>query len=349
MSVIKNPDIGQLDPGSLCYSIYAELYNQFFNVQDKKDAGHPWGVVEGDDVSIRLHNMAYGFAYAIAGAVDGGGEGSGSGGILIDYLKKSGGNMSGLFRANYGFEAGIGNTRILETFLREDEQGSIPALRVYSDLKIEGDNLYFGGQQFITYIGTLGTMFVRYPKMDFSSSSIRSLGEMYFGADKNSGVYLSTSALRFAGHDVFHAGNAGHVGADWAMKDATVAGMLKVDGGVTLDGTLAALHGVVLGHGGNTLLSIAGDAVGLSADLDMRGAHAICFGGHPALSLSGADRLQISAPGGDLLLGAGSTTHVRLLAPLTDEQGTRTLLTPTGGAWFPDSLRVAHNFGGDLF
>lgn len=347
MSLSLLPGIGELDPSSLSYAIYTQLYQHFFNAQD---AGT---VAEGDTTSIRLRNTAYGFAEAIAGGVAGEG-GAADGGVLAGYLKRTGGQMSGALGADYGFTAGIDNRRVLEVFRSavSDGQGQVTGydygVRILGDLKVEGSHLYFGGQQFITYVGNLGTMFVRYPRMDFSSSSIRSLGEMYFGADKTNGVYLSASALRFGGHDVFHAGNAGHAGADWAMKDATVAGMLKVDGGVTLGGTLAALHGGALGHGGNACLSITGDAVGLSANLDMRGSHAILFGGHPALSLFGTNSLQISAPGGDLLLGAESTSRVRLLSPLSDEQGTRTLITPTGGAWFPDSLRVGHSFGGDL-
>ncbi len=347
MSLSLLPGIGELDPSSLSYAIYTQLYQHFFNAQD---AGT---VAEGDTTSIRLRNTAYGFAEAIAGGVAGEG-GVTDGGVLAGYLKRTGGQMSGSLGADYGFTAGIDNRRVLEVFRSavSDGQGQVTGydygVRILGDLKVEGSHLYFGGQQFITYVGNLGTMFVRYPRMDFSSSSIRSLGEMYFGADKTSGVYLSASALRLGGHDVFHAGNAGHAGADWTMKDATVAGMLKVDGGVTLGGTLAALHGGALGHGGNACLSITGDAVGLSANLDMRGSHAILFGGHPALSLFGTNSLQISAPGGDLLLGAESTSRVRLLSPLSDEQGTRTLITPTGGAWFPDSLRVGHSFGGDL-
>ena len=114
MSVTKNPAIALLDPGSLCHNIYAELYNQFFNAQDRKDTEHPYGVEEGDGVSIRLHNAAYGFAYAIAGAVDGGGEGEG--GIMLDYMRKDGSDMTGLLRANNGFEAGQDNKVLLQTY-----------------------------------------------------------------------------------------------------------------------------------------------------------------------------------------------------------------------------------------
>lgn len=109
MSVQLHPDIETLDKESLCYSIYAQLYHNFFNAQQKKDDEHPYGIEEGDETSLRLKNTAYGFASAIAGAVTGEG-GSGSGGLLLDYLKKSGGDMTGKLSANYGFEAGIGNT-----------------------------------------------------------------------------------------------------------------------------------------------------------------------------------------------------------------------------------------------
>lgn len=92
MSVSLLPGIGELDPASLCYSIYTQLYQNFYNAQD---AGT---VIEGDAISIRLRNTAYGFAEAIAGGVAG--DGSSSGGALADYLKRSGGDMFGLLRAD---------------------------------------------------------------------------------------------------------------------------------------------------------------------------------------------------------------------------------------------------------
>ncbi|UVV58158.1 hypothetical protein NXY28_17950 [Bacteroides thetaiotaomicron] len=67
MSVQLHPDIETLDKESLCYSIYAQLYHNFFNAQQKKDDEHPYGIEEGDETSLRLKNTAYGFASAIAG------------------------------------------------------------------------------------------------------------------------------------------------------------------------------------------------------------------------------------------------------------------------------------------
>ena len=138
MSVQLHPDIEQLDRSSLCYSIYSQLYHNFFNAQQKKDAEHPYGVEEGDETSVRLKNTAYGFASAIAGAVTGEGGESG-GGLLIDYLKKTGGDMTGIFRANYGFEAGVANTRILETYSEDitDADGNVTEDTVINALEKE--------------------------------------------------------------------------------------------------------------------------------------------------------------------------------------------------------------------
>lgn len=65
MSVQLHPDIETLDKESLCYSIYAQLYHNFFNAQQKKDDEHPYGIEEGDETSLRLKNTAYGFASAL--------------------------------------------------------------------------------------------------------------------------------------------------------------------------------------------------------------------------------------------------------------------------------------------
>lgn len=347
MGVILLPGIENLDPESLCYSIYTQLYQNFFNAQD------PGTITEGDATSVRLRNTAYGFAEAIAGGVAG--EGSVPGvGVLAAYLKRSGGDMSGPLSADYGFVAGIDNHRLLETYRKPetDAQGQITgygySVRITSDLRVEGDNLYFGGQQFITYIGKLGTMFIRYPKMDFSSSSIRALGEMYFGASKNAGVYLSPHAMQFAGHDVYHTGNAGHADADWTMKDATVTGMLTVRGTMTLKNSLTALYGITLGNEGVARLYILGESVEVNADLSLLGAHGIYMLGGAVLSSANGNSVALNAPGGEVLLGPSATTALRLLSPLKDQLGTHVLLTPAGDAYFPGSLRIAHNLGADL-
>ncbi len=53
-------------------------------------------------------------------------------------------------------------------------------------------------------------------------------------------------------------------------------------------------------------------------------------------------------PGRRPAAGSGADAEGTPDSPLSDKQGTRTLITPYGGAYFPDGLRAAHNFCGDL-
>lgn len=337
MSVSLLPGIGELDPESLAYSIYTQLYLNFFNAQD---AGT---ITEGDMTSTRLRNTAYGFAEAIAGSVAGEGGGSG-GGVLGAYLKLSGGNMSGPLRADYGFAAGIGNVRVMEVY--EDEQAR--GVQIIGRLCVDGDGFYLGGRRILTYHPDTGVTQIDSAALSLGGTPLHTSAEILLGGDAATGVRLTPTSISVAGNPVYHRGNANNTATDWSMKGATVAGALAVVGEAALNGPLAALHGVSMGYSGNILLSIAGNDIGIAADLDIRDAYAIRFGGKSVFSLSGTDRLQVATPGGDLLLGTEPTPRVRLMAPLSDRQGTRTLITPYGGAYFPDSLRVAHDFGADL-
>lgn len=336
MSVNLLPGIGELDPESLCSSIYTQLYQNFFNAQD---AG---AVVEGDATSVRLRNTAYGFAEAIAGSVSGEG-GSAGGGALAAYLKRSGGDMTGLLHADYGFTAGIGNTRLLEVFEQEDSHG----VRVTGQLCVEGDGFYLGGHRVLRYQADTEITEVECKVLSLGGTLLQSNSDILVG-DAATGVRLTPKRLQVAGHDVFHGGNANNAEIDWTMKDAAVAGVLTVEGGVTLSGSLTALQGVMLGDEGNTRLHISGDRVDVNADLFIAEAHALYFREKAVLAPIGEDSLALNAPGGELLLGHTDTLGLRLLAPLKDQLGTHTLITPAGDGYFPSSLRVAHNLGPDL-
>ncbi len=228
MSAVLLPDIGQLDPNSLCYAIYSQLYHNFFYAQDKKTPENPYGIEEGDGTSIRLRNTAYGFAEAISGALAGEGDGSSEGGILLGYLKKTGGDMTGMLRANYGFEAGMGNVRLLKTYQEIADDGVTPiyGLQVYGDIRIGGSNLLIGGKQLLRYTPADGVAYLENPLLSFGTSSLLSQGEMVFGESKATGVAISEEGIRIKDKEVYHAGNANLPSVHWAMKDATMSGAL---------------------------------------------------------------------------------------------------------------------------
>lgn len=350
MSVQINPAIQGLDKNSLCYKIYIQLYNSFFNSHDKKDEEHPWGIVEGDDVSIRLHNTAYNFADAIAGGVTGSGTNE-EGGVLIDYLKKTGGDMSGLLRANYGFEAGIDNTRIVEAFkrLQENEDNSITevyGIKITGDLEVGGANLFIGGKNVIAYNKQTATVSIISPTIEFENSTIRSTGEFIIGKDKSTGIYMSPTSLLVNGNEVYHSGNANKTTIDWSMKNSHVDGDLQVKGTTKLSGLLSALGGFELGIDDKTSLSI--DKKGVihaNTFLSFSNAFGIQIDESPVLIRVNENDIQLGAIDGFLFLGSSKTNKIKLFTDLYDIDGDYRLISKYGAAYFPDSLTVKHNYG----
>lgn len=352
MSIQLHPDIGQLDRSSLCYSIYSQLYHNFFNAQERKSAENPYGIEEGDETSVRLKNTAYGFASAIAGAVTGEG-GSGEGGLLLDYLEKSGGDMTGMLRAAYGFEAGVGNTRILETYSTEktDLEGVVSAvehgIRIAGNLRLGGDSLYLGERQVLKYDAERATATLDASHLDMAAGTVSCSGEWLFG-DRKSGVFISSALLQVAGHDVYHRGNANLATVDWTMHDGSVQGDLAVAGEVLLGGALSALHGVRLGDGGKALLTFSGEDAALGGNLSFGEGSGIRIGGKDVLVRETENRIRLGSIGGDLLLGSDDTPRIRLFSGLSDIDGDCLLVSPYGHACFPGSLTVRHDYGADL-
>ena len=347
MSVILNPEIEKLDKSSLCYSLYIQLYNSFFNAQDKKDEEHPFGIEEGDETSIRLKNTAYNFASPIAESIVGDG-GGGSGGVLVGYLKKSGGDMSGILRANYGFEAGIGNTKVLYAYKEEPEEGAVSyGIGIDGKLNIKGD-IYLRNKKLLSYDTKSDTAYISGSIIDFEASSVKYSGEIIVGTDKGSGIFISPSVIQVRGNDVFHAGNANLEHVDWTMYDANVAGALNVSGISTLKGMLNANYGANLGVRGKTVLTFTGNVAELKGDMSFAIGHGIKIGDFSILVRPNETDIQIGAAKGDILLGTEQTNKARLLTGITDVHGTSLLLSQYGEAYFPGSLRVKHNFGEDL-
>lgn len=330
------PGIGGLDKDSLCHAIYSQLYHNFFNAQD---AGT---VTEGDQTSIRLRNTAYNFATAIASGVTGEGGGE-SGGVLLAFLKKTGGDMGGLLRANNGFEAGIANERILHIYKTEQERG----VAISGNLKL-GGNLYLNGKQVLSYDAVTHTATLESTRVDFGSSLLRASGELIIGEDKETGIYLTPALLQVGGENVYHAGNANRTDVSWSMLDALVSGKLLVTGATDIQGVLTAEKGVNLGAAGKTVLSIHSDTADLSGYLSFSQGHGIKISGSPVLIRLDEKDIQLAAAGGDLLLGSEDTVKIRLQSGLWDIDGDTTLISKYGSACFPGSLTVRHNYGDDL-
>ncbi len=340
MNVQLHPDIKDLDIESLCYSIYSQLYHSFFNAQDKKDDEHPWGITEGDETSVRLRNTAYGFAEAIAGTASGELSG-GISGTLLDYLKKTGGDMTGMLRSNYGFEAGTENTRILETFQRDDVFG----VKITGNLELGENNLFIGGKQLLSYEKKTGTVILTGGHISFEDSFLKSNGVFIFGKDKETGVFISPETILLKGKNIYHEGNANLETVDWNMKNGSVSENLSVQGQTKLNGLLTACQGAELGFNGKPYISVENQKVSISTFLSFNTGYGIKINNIPVLLRVNETDIQLGAVGGELLIGSGQTAKTRLLSNISDIDGDYVLLSKYGAAYFTDSLTVRHSYG----
>lgn len=341
MSIELLPGIGEMDPGSLCYGIYTQLYSNFFRVQDKKDEEHPFGIEEGDETSIRLHNTAFGFAEAISGAVAG--EGESGHGILMSYLKKSGGTMTGHLNAAYGFEAGVDNRRILELF--KTDVGEYGA-RVTGTLDIIGSGLKVHGADILGYDKAKDELSL-YGSVINLNCEVLSSGKIQVG-ESRTGVSITDGNIEIGGCGVYHSGNCNTPVVDWAMANAAVSGNLTVEGEILLNGTFKALYGAVLGAAGNAVLTVNTGGVLLTGGMEMTVGSGIKEGDIPVLVRINSRDILIGAVDGELFLGGGHTTQIRLVSDVYDTDGDNLLLTRYGAANFPDSISVRHNYGAVL-
>lgn len=337
MSTSILPGIAELDPESLSYAIYTQLYQHFFNAQD---AGT---VVEGDATSIRLRNAAYGFAEAIACGVAGEG-GATEGGVLAGYLRRSGGQMSGPLGADYGFTAGIENRRLLELY-GVDSEGNDAGVRILGDLMVEGSRILIGGQPFIRYQGSGERIYITYPEIDFGDSRVQMPGGLLIGEDMDTGVFLSPESIQVAGCGVYHQGNANRSSIDWSMRRAEVADDLIVSGKATFLGSMTAMHGVSLGAGGKQMMGLTDEFIVARASLAFTEGFGIRFDDHAVLARVNKRDIMFSGCGGDLLLGGDETRKIKILSGILDADGQYEMLSAHGSAYFPESLVVRHNFG----
>lgn len=338
MSVELNGDIGSLDLSSACGKIYTRLYDSLFRAQDGG------AIAEGDELSVRLRNTSYVIANAVTLGIVGG-EGGGEDGVLGDYLLRKGDSMVGTLSANYGFEAGVNNTRVMRTFKEDipDDHGgiagSIYGVEVNGRLNVGGGSFYMDGNQVLVYGNdALG---LQADRIALSAREIVTEGSLQIGGH----LVLSGEGIDFDGYRFYHSGNSNRDTVSWAMQDGTVAGNLRVSGTGTFGGSLESLYGVRLGARGHTVLTVGEGLVSVTGALDV--STGIKLGSGFVLKSEGTD-VVFSSPAGRLILGGSDTEHVRLNSAIYDVKDEYRLISPYGDGYFPNSLSAGHGLGNVL-
>ena len=336
MATEINPNIALIDPASSLYSTYMSLYNMFFNAQDSGT------VISGSDIDIKLKNSAYGFAIVI--------DNNGAGGSSNEYLLKSGGDIFGLLRANYGFEGGIDNHRVANFFKEAvlDEIGNIVShkygLNIEGDIRVGGQGLFIDGENIIQYNQNTGKLIFHPGDSSIFNGSVGFNTDILIGNELGSGVFIDPSGIKVNNNIAYHAGNSNLSTVDWTAKNLNVHGSLEVKLSSIFLGNIEAINGASLGYAGVEYVSMNSDRLVLfNANLNFGTNYGVKIGANPVLMRYGDYGVELNASGGDLFLGNQSTLKTRMMANLSDNTGNKIVMTPHGGISAWDYFEARHN------
>lgn len=338
MSVELNPEIPLLDESSALYAVYMQLYQAFFEAQEKKSETNPFGIEEGDENSIRLKNTAYTFASAMMSASSSGGGGSGGGTVVPDgtYVKKSGDTMSGALVANYGLRAGINNTEAFRITSKTINNIVHSVLSITGKLEVSSNNLLIDGANVLAYTNGLLTL---------NGHTIKMPESLVVGSEDD-GLAVSPTKLQYKRNDIYHSGNSNSSDVDWKMKVGFVRDDLSVGGSASVSGNANVLGELSVKYNESEVLGVRSGYVSVNGWVKL--SQGIQINDKTVLLVDGGN-VKIGAGGGVLFLGTDTTTALRLNASLMDSTGSHTIIDKYGVGSFSNGLSAKHNYGNVVF
>ncbi len=380
---VINPGIAQMDPNSSLYALYTRFYENMVLAAsiDTPDITPTSAEIQEDGTltaayyarveaamasykEITMKNTAYGDALSIMLSIGGGGGGGGSP-IVDGYVARIGDSMLGLLQAKYGFEAGYADTKIFDTAIITENEGTeneadVNVAHVYGRLLVDenlditgkiivgDDGLFFGENQAL-YKDNSG-------KIVLKGTNIKLDGAIAATGNITRGDIVIASNSIYNGNNVYyHAGNSNIATVDWTAKDLIVAGDAAIGGDSLFGGFLSALHGFSLGADGTALLQsvvvtesdvVVDKYINLKSFVSLDNGTGLKYNSHPILkAYVGSDsnpQVDFGAPGMKLYLGspdgATATSRIILQAPIHNYDNTYRIISQYGDGNFPNSF-----------
>lgn len=343
----QNPNTGLIEmPDLSTSSVCRDLFNSFFaSIKTSQD-----GRVD-IPLDNRIKNAAYSLASPIANSIV---TSEPTEPQINTFVKKAGDNMSGRLGTLFGFQAGENGQIFIQT-VKVEQDGKITDkyISIEEKLKVNSNNLFIDNKIiFNHYTDTFLKKEILEVNAgditDFLHSDIKTTGNLTIGTNKTNGFYASSTELTYTGHIIYHAGNSNKSDVNWTTNNLDVHGNLSVTGSSTLKGELNALYGVKLGYNGNPIATISGNQIQMDGDICLRKNNKIKVNNVDTLYCPADFHIQLSAIGGDLILGGSMTNNIRLWNTLTTETGDHDLIDKFGKAYFMNSLQAGYGFGDTL-
>lgn len=326
----KNPEIDNLEDGSIQKKLYDDLYRQFFEAQVPKSPDFPYGIEKGDQTDIRLMNSAYGFAKTIGDSIiigDDGGEID-----VTNLVKKSGDTMLGKLRTIRGLEVGENGKVMLST--NTDDSG-VDFIKLLTYLSIPDDGLKIGGSNIIYRESDIKTTSIKDKNVKIISDNVSlplntSIGEYRFTEDGG----LEGYGLKF-----YHSKNSNLPDIDWNVKNLLATETLSGDRLVVRKNSI--FNGnvdIIIDN--SEIVNINKDKVFINVPIYLKDN---LYVNNKSAIRDSSQGVVFESSRSSLVLGSEKTNDIKLSSPLKTWNGDSTIITQSGYGNFTMGFQASHN------
>ena len=329
--VIKNPDIDNLEDGSIQKKLYDELYQQFYEAQTPKSPDFPYGIEKGDQTDIRLMNSAYGFAKTVGDSIIVGSTGSEI--DITNLVKKSGDTMTGELRLIRGMSAGENGRITLSTKTDNDNVSYIDILTYLSipqrGLKIGDANVIYRKTDLQTTIIEDKIVNIIADKVNLPENT--TIGDFVF----------SENGIESLDKVFYHTKNANLDSVDWVTKNLSVFGNAVFNKDILVNGK-STLMGVLSLEDDNENILFNVDSHKVNVNLPIYVKDTIYVGSTRTIQKRD-NGIVIEAVDTDLIIGSSNTNSIKLSSDLKTWNNDSTIITPSGYGNFNMGFQASHD------
>lgn len=334
---IINPEIAKLDKEGIKYKMYSRLYREFFEAQIPKSPSFPYGITEGDQTSIRLHNTAFNFADIVADSIEIGAAGEEI--DLTNLVEKTGDTMLGELFANRGFSAGIGGNTALKIFKDKDGEYGVD---IYQKLRIGGKDLEIGGKNIIQRDPLSETTSIADKNVIIEADTLKLPQNTSIGS-----IQFTENGMVDGDREYYHTENANVKDVDWIAKNLVAEKTLLSKGNADILGSLKANNGLTVKKDGVTLIETKDGEVYVSPSLAVK--NDIKSGKYNVIKSTENGIILEASDGGILSIGSDKTKEVRLSKDLKTWNSSNTIISSNGAGNFNAGLKASHDGSTPVF
>lgn len=313
--------------------IIQSLYRSFFSYLISVNPS----IAEGSTEYIAIDNWCTSFSSSIGGAIIGGG---GGGIIPTDFVKKAGDSMGGLFKANFGFEAGGSKGA---ASIKIETVGNVTKINIFDDINISNKSILYNGNSLISASikdVVIGSGY--FTGVSLSGAALKNVSSATVSDGVSSTVILPGS-VSIGGNIVFHTGNANLETVSWKTLDLSVSGNASIVGSASVSGGVSGSGGFTFSVSGKqSIASSINGELEIFQGILVKSEKSIIFANGSSINENKSGFLTIGSHL-SLALSAGVGSNIRLMSSLANDNGDLEVINKFGAANFVRGANLGVN------